>query len=412
MNFSSLSGGGSSVLHKYFYLPDGWNDTWVAAKANNANTPAWLTGIGDSVMIGQNASNYLTKSFFSLLRTNLLTKYSLYGDFYSMDNTSNWGNVNASSPSFPIVVNAVSPSTTYAVFGRTISFGSNLAFPAVTFTTPYACTQVDIYYVDYASGTWGYNVDGGSTTIVTNTGPGTAAGAIVKKVSLTGLSNTTHTIQVGGAGASQNANVPLFAGFACYSNPAAGVGFANMGVNGMGIFTGAQTNNNLSDQNKWPVDRVALYQGYQGTTASPTAQSGFGFPTQPALAIIQFNINDIVNGTTETNFKEGYRRLIHALRYGYKNCSILFHIPWLADGDVASSTIVTSTDYTAGQYPTYRDMIRWIYELAFAYKCAILNTHAKWGVIPVTDGNVHSATDIHPTDQGYADVANDLNTIL
>lgn len=402
-NWQSLN-----TSNKYMYLPIGWDDCWKIAKANSNNVAAVISGIGDSVMIGENASDYQSTSFFSLMRANLLKSYLLNGDYFSLENCSNNG---PATPTYPITFQH-SPSFSYAALGRTGSYGATPAFPSVTFTTPYACTQIDIVYLDYAAGTWGYNIDGGSTQIVTPTGPGTSAGAIVKKISLTGLSNAVHTIQVGGAGASQNANALIIMGFASYANPGSGIGFANMGVEGQGIVASPQSNNFLTDSAKFPPDKIGLFQGYQGTTANPTSLTGFGFPTAPSLAILNNMINDTTNSATETNFKTGYVRLIQSLRRGTKNCSILFVIPWLADANTPGSSLVAANEFTGTQYQTYRDTIKWIYDLAKVFNCGVINIHAKWGEIPIADGNVHSVTDIHPTDQGYADMGAQLNSIL
>ena len=53
-----------------------------------------------------------------------------------------------------------------------------------------------------------------------------------------------------------------------------------------------------------------------------------------------------------------------------------------------------------------------IYQLATAYNCAVLNTHAKWGEYPNTAGFLTNAGNVHPTDAGHADIAADLLKVL
>ena len=180
----------------------------------------------------------------------------------------------------------------------------------------------------------------------------------------------------------------------------------------MGLVTGQSANNALSDTGKFPVDRRSLYQGYQGTTATPTFLTGLGFPTQPDLAIIALGVN-ANQSVSKANFRDALVALVGSLRYGKSDaCSIVIMPCYTADGQIASSTAVTNQDYTASAAAAYRDIKAAMLEVAQTYECAYVDIHQLFGRTPVANGWITSATNIHPTVAGYSKMANLLKSIL
>ena len=397
---------------QFLYLPTGWDAAWKAAKATIGSQRVNVVGIGDSVIAGQNSTDIMINSAWAVLRSKLLAanNNALGGDHYSLLYSAKYG-LGTATP--PVVINGTQ-GTDYAPYYCGFTYGSfagaTTLTPAVTCTPPYSVVGFDILYIDFAAGSWTYNVDGGSNTTVTTTGPGTAAGAIVKKVSITGLTAGAHTLNINTN--ASGANTCCILGINVYA-ASSGLCFANMGWFGMGLVTGQNTNNALSDTGKFPPDRLALYQGYQGTTAAPTSLTGLGFPAQPDLAIIEFGINDANQSVARGTFRDALDRLVWTLRYGKNDaCSIMIVAAYTADGTIASSISVANQDYTAGQITAYRDLCAAMYEVAQVQGCAYVDVHGSFGRKPVTNGWVTSVSDIHPTVTGYAKMANLVSSIL
>ena len=392
----------------FLSLPAGWDTAWKAAKANAGSQRVNVVGIGDSILAGQNATDILIDSAWARLRASLLAANgnALGGDHYGLLYSALYGMPTAT---YPLTVNA-SATGFYCGFNyAAFSSGANVS-GFVTCTPPYAVTGFDILYLDYATGSWTYTVDGGSNTTVNTTGPGNAAGATVKKVSITGLALGTHTLTINGN--TSGGNTCNILGVTAYA-ASSGLCFANMGWAGMGLVTGQSANNALSDTGKFPPDRLALYQGYQGTTAAPTSLSGLGFPAQPDLAIIALGVNDANQGVSRANFRDALERLVWSLRYGKNDaCSVAIVAMYTTDGTLATATSVANQDYTNNVAPAYRDVCAAMVEVAQTQGCAYVDVHGLFGRQPFTNGWIHAANDIHPTPAGYQKIANLLASIL
>jgi lysophospholipase L1-like esterase len=182
----------------------------------------------------------------------------------------------------------------------------------------------------------------------------------------------------------------------------------------MGLISGSETDNNLfSGADAAPIDRVALYQGFTGPVGTPTATKGFGFPSQPDLAIIALGINDASQSVARGTYRDGLDRLIWSLRYGKSDaCSIAILGVWGPDGTIGTSTTVTNQDQTANSWTAYRDLRAAMIEVAQAEECAYIDVHGAFGRFPVTNGWIDNATDVHPTVAGHLKIANLLNALV
>jgi len=254
-----------SPKRPFLYTPDGWDTAWKAAKAASGSTPASVVAIGDSITAGQYSSDIMATSWFAQLRATLLSSLSLGGDYYGLLYSAALGLTTATPP---MVLSGTSGTdwTAYSSGFNQAAFSNVTSLsPYLSCTPPYSVVGFDILYIDYSAGTpgWKYNVDGGADTSVNTTGPGTAAGAIVKKVSVTGLTLGAHTLNIKSVGVANGCNI---LGVVAYAKASAGLRFANMGWPGMGLVTGNSSHNSLADTGQFPPDRLALYQGYQGTS--------------------------------------------------------------------------------------------------------------------------------------------------
>lgn len=393
------------------YLPQGWDAAWKAAKANAGSQRVNVVGIGDSIMAGQNSTDIMVDSFWAKLRAGVLAANGskLGGDHYGLLYSFYYGLPTAT---YPIVVSGTGADNAgyYAGFNYANFGGQTTQTPNIRCTPPYQVTAFDIWYIDYSTGTWNYNVDGGANTTVNCTGPGTGAGCIVKKVSITGLTLGTHTLNINTT--SSGSNTCNILGVTAYVGTT-GLCFANMAFPGMGIFTGQQAHNALNDSTQFPPGRLALYQGYQGTTAAPTALSGLGFPTQPDLALLTLGVNDANQGVTRAQFRDALDGLVWSLRFGKNDaCSIVIMAPWTTDGVLTTATTVADQDYTLNVAYNYRDIQAAMVEVAQVHGCAYVDIHSAFGRQPVANGWIHNASDIHPTPAGYLKMANLINSIL
>ncbi len=204
----------NSPYRKVLYLPDNWDDGWNAAKAAIGTQPANVVVIGDSVLNGGLASNLNATSIRALLRSWLFSLYGQYADFFpNFDNSfSGWGSSGSRTDQrwgfgYLSVPNG--------------SGGSN----TLTFTSPYACTAMDIIYFDDFPGTWSYNLDLAGNTIImnTNNNANASTSSAIKRISLTNLANAAHTLVFASQSAS---NTCAILGVVCYPNGKTGGGIA------------------------------------------------------------------------------------------------------------------------------------------------------------------------------------------
>lgn len=382
---------------KFLFAPDDWDTGYRAALRGSATAPVNLAVLGDSFSHGSPAvTDFTNLIWWPRFRSGLLAKYSQGADFWQITQCNAFfaqgGNTYNGTPPFTSV-NTSNVALFYGFgFGAMAWWSPNPAGTLWTFTTPYACTDIDILTIDWFTGSWIYTVDGGAdqtVTIATAPSPNN-----LRRTAITGLANTTHTIicksQSGG-------NVHAIMGCIAWKSKTVGLRFAWCAAAGAYVasFTGAgQTA--LPD---W--SHSLIWQGKSGST-----ETGFGFPAVPDLAIIALGINDCTGfGQAPEGYQGGLRRICQAFRRGNPNCSILFMANSNPDGD---SSDVTTSFANSIQWPLYIDRMM---NIAIDYNAALVNFHAKWGETGVNQG-FQLATDPHPTDNGHADINTTLSALL
>lgn len=404
-------------MSEQYYLPYGWNVSWARAISNVMNNQVNVLGIGDSITQGWGSSDVLQTSWWALLRQSLINRYIYHsGDFYSLmlssQAVSTFGGPGTAT--YPYVMTGTI-NTNFGIFTGIYNYGvfNDTAQPNVlTFTSLYACTAMDIIYINgFQAGSWTYAVDGGTPVTVNTSGSGNPASGALTRISITGLTNNIHKIAISSLDA--NFGSMAIGGVIAYKSKVNGIEFANMGWPGMGLVLGSQANNNLSDNGSMPIDRLAIYQGFTGTTATPTTLTGFGFPAQPDLAIIALGVNDASAGVTVAQYTTSLTNLIYSIRFGKHDAtSIIIMGMWGPDGKAASSTTVTNTDYTGTATPSYALLRQAMLQVAQIFGCAYIDIYSSFGRYPVTNGLITSVTDLHPTNLGHSIIANLVNNIL
>lgn len=403
----------TSIGRQWLSLPPGWDNVWKSARNLAASTaPAHVAVIGDSNALGYASSNMLTKSFAWLLRNNLVTKYGSYGDYYPVSYSARYATMTSSS-----VPTGTMPWTFDTTWGagtlgglqaNTFGFGQTIGqdagtFPQTwvnagsgTFTTPSACTAFDIIWHDYNNagvGTWKYSVDdaaGGGLVTVTNGGFNS-----IRRIPITGQTNATHTIRFGATTTSSNNGLNGVVTYDPTNNKTKGIGFAVVAAGFQKAFDW------LISPYSSPSNRAAQWQGRSKTAAATEQLTGFGFPTQPHLAIIELGIVDCFTGVGLTQYRLGLRKLCDAIRRGRDNASIMFVI--MPNGNQNTSD-QTSPFARSEMWSLYCDHV---YSIAQEYQCAVVNFHADWMSTPVAQGFT-TTTDPHPTDLGHQTIANTL----
>jgi hypothetical protein len=383
-------------LPSWLTITPQWDKQWRAALRGSATGAASVCVMGDSFTQGNpDCTNYMTKTYFALLRTGLIAKYAHAGDFYPPQYSSEYyvfQSLTFSGTPPLSSMNATNRNFVSGGFGWQVYWNPNPgAGNLVTFTTQYACTDVDIITCDYATGTWTYTVDGGAP--VTVTVPATPDGNTIRRTQITGLSNAVHTIVVTGQSA---ANVFMLFGFASYKSRTVGLKF------GWTALCGAAAINYVNGlAPAYGIDLV--WQGKSGASLT-----GFGFPAQPDLAIIALGINDCANGgfgMGPNGYKGAIRRVCDALRRGNPNCSLLFVAHNNPSGN-NSDVVVPFAN--ARSWPTFIEQMT---SIVYSYNGALLNMHAKWGMTGITQG-FQTGTDAHPNDVGHQDIADQLKVLL
>lgn len=379
------------VRNRWAVLPHGWDDVWVAARNASGSTPCWITVIGDSVGQGSISTDFMATSWYALLRGSLINRYGLYGDFYSLAESARFltyagGTYNGTPPWVIGVAPAAWNAHGYGRVPTWTSAPSNFA----TFVSPAACTAMDIIYGHpyVSSGTFTYTVDGGTGVVVSmgNTDQ------YQHRAQITSLANTTHTIILTAQSADNAAHVW---GVATYPSGGTGVGFGKLSAGGVKLI-------DWTTSSTQPNNRMTLMQGL-----TSSASTGFGFPTQPHLAIIELGLNDCQSlALGPDGFEHGLRLMIQGLRRGRANCSIVLLVPSNPDGQ--SSDVTSGLLSNPENWPLYAAKMA---SVARAWNCALVNIHGKWGENGVALG-FQGATNPHPIDAGHADIAALLGGIL
>lgn len=469
MGFTIRPPGTLTPARNYLYLPDGWDACWKAAKAAAlAGTgPGTVLFFGDSITQGITpCTDAFATSYEGLVRTALGTT--------AFDFWPSWdcADVIALGGTPPWVVNNTGGGRSWKlIYGLsyTPTWTDTVTMPEITFTTPYACTDLDLIWLDNVAGTFDLTVDGGSATTITAVG----STFKIRRTRITGLASTTHTITLGNQSAGSNILCPV--GIVTYKTAAArtgGLGVARCGTSGQRATHYSVTTRPADSCSQWqgqaeasltvstasnttPVvitttaahnlatDDVVTIASVGGTTAANgtwritvlttttfsiksiagvavigngaytsggtvVLVTGFGFPLQPHLAIVELGINDMVSATVGlATYRATMRRIIEGIQRGRSNppASVLLLAPMVPNG--ASSDSASATNYSMN-WNLFVGVQR---ELAEELNCAFLNVHARWGQTGVTQGYI-GAANVHPTDAGHADIASALSAIL
>jgi hypothetical protein len=365
-------------------LPPGWDNVWKAARDASNTAPAWITAFGASLSYGQVATDQITKGWLGILRSQLLARgYQEYAQFYSPNYASGWDLTNpwkGTTPPFTLASNFTKQPGGLVAFP---DYASGSTFPMVTFNPSVPATAIEALYWDTLSGTWSYALDpygssGASGTITqTNTG-------LLTKLTFTGLPSRPHSIAMGGPGQS---NMMRIVGGSAYPNGTTGngIGFARVNAPGLayaGFFGGNAV---------IPADACLTWQGSAGPGAPAT---GFGFPTQPHLAIFEGALD-----LTNVGIMSGIRvldRLCQAVRRGRRNCSIMFILPATC-GDASDD----DTALFAGRNSWHLWCLM-IQNLAMIYNAAFVNIDQRWSDQGVALG-YQGQGNVHALDAGHLD---------
>lgn len=391
---------------RWLSLPSGWDAAWKAAKAASATTPAQVLMVGDSDAQGFSSTDHMNKGFPYLLRNQLTAKYGRYADYWSVAHSARYQSAQGSpapTGTMPWTLDTTFGLNSAQFNGLYTLFQDNTTYPiafnaagSASFVTPYACTAFDIHYYDWTTtGTWQYNIDNaasGGLTTVTN-----GAWGSTRRIAVTGQTNAAHTVRFGASSVQYALGLE---GITTYVPGAAGgISFANISGSSMRALDWAASANGMPD------DRIRQLQGRSKTAAATTQDTGYGFPTQPHLAIIELGINDCQQSVGLTQYRAALRRMVDAFRRGRDNCSVLFLIA--ANPSIATSDVTAEFTH-ASSWDLYVDQV---YGVADQYGCAVLNVHADWMSTPVAQGYT-TASDQHPTDAGHQNIANLLSAVL
>lgn len=390
----------------WFYLPAGWDDTWIQAKYNAATTPAWSALFGTSIAAAYGTTVPMTKGWYELVRGSLTpSQAALYADFYDLKFSVGTFGWNGFGP-WSVDVQPVAPYNGGFNVGPSWT-AITAAYNPFKLVTPFACTKIDIIVADGdLAATITYSIDGGVDQTYTTTAY-SAANWGLKRIALTGLSNVVHTIQF-----KQQSVASAFSvlGAICYSGTV-GLGFCRFAYNG-GVTT--------------DISRLDLHgnrKPFYVAGKIPGAVTGFGIPVQPHLLIIEPFGNDagapnslssvarpdgvFPIGAGPRQWADTLRNLCRAGRRGRDNCSILFVVESIPDG-IYTETTESILAYNPRNYQSYTTLIN---DLAGEFNAGVVNFMAKWGQLGVTKGFLPAA-DLHPTDAGQQDMANTILQVI
>jgi lysophospholipase L1-like esterase len=184
------------------YVPEGWGRYWLAARnrAVAGTGLARVVCVGGSATLGYYASNPRTKSWPGLVATALQSAYGDGGSGFhgvSLSNTLTGGSNPTAYAAWLANNSAVAQTGTWTQGGNNYGPGATYLYSdntGATITFRARGTTVKIFTV-VGSGTRPnmlYSIDGGADVSV----PQPSGTAAIQTTTITGLSNTTHTVVV------------------------------------------------------------------------------------------------------------------------------------------------------------------------------------------------------------------------
>jgi lysophospholipase L1-like esterase len=369
-----------------------WDKTWKEARAACSETPKNILIMGDSISQGASSTDYLTDGWVPKFKAKAVAAgLPVHGDYWPTCFSASFAaGLGSMSTPMPWVF-----AGNTAVWAATFGYGvtpliSTTPGGTITLTTPYACTKIDLITFEVTAGTYDISIDGGATQQITTT-----VLAFQRRISFTGLANTTHTLVISNQSA---ANVMTPLGAITYADTTKGICFSRQ------TFSGSNFQQHYGPMGMvwFPDDRLKMWQG---NLTNGGNNVGFGFPTQPALAIVALTVNDCQLATGLGAYANYLKRLCQALRRGYADCSILFVV--MSNPDGVSSDVTPNLSLPTN-YPLY---VNAVYNAASLFNCKVLNIHAEWADQGFALG-YHAASDSHPNNAGHTNIADRVAAVL
>jgi len=255
--------------------------------------------------------------------------------------------------------------------GNNFIFSSGTAVGTATWTSVDIGTSVEFYYGNLSTSGFTYQIDGGTATGVTTTGASTFG-----KVTVSGLTNTTHTIKIN-ATASQA--VYIF-GTRIWNPSVSQIHVHNLAIGGARANSGGNGQNWSSTAS---TGTVGL--GYTSTTMLTTAGI-----TTPDLVVIFIGSNDIFQSVTPSSVITG----MTTMRNYYPNSPTVF----------VRSLPVTGTNAT-----TFATFCGLNYSLADTLDCPLFDWN-DWdsGITNYSGDALVGADTVHPIVAEQVGVASHL----
>lgn len=333
---------------------------WTAALADSLFGLADVLCLGDSITLGaysndvavSDDASWRTSGWVAQYRTLLATTFGATGEGIiklAEDVRVTFSGGSASS--------TVGPLQT----GRQFGSGNTITFTPDGTTGNF--TGFEFYYLN-SGGSFSYAVDGGGATTVTPAG-----GDTIGSVSVTGLSEATHTIVL--TGVSGTAHV----GYLLLKRGTTGVRVHRVGKSGATTETATMNT---------------------GSAANRTRMLAATFAINPDLAVFMFGANDIpnqgTNSITPTVFRANLKTLTDAVatRGG---CSLLLAGPRYPN----ASSPYTEDDY----YAEMLDLAQTDDHVAYADLSEVWGTEADAETLGFMS---YSALGIHPKRKGHGSI--------
>lgn len=243
--------------------------------------------------------------------------------------------------------------------GHNINTSSDTA--TLTLTTA-AATDISIYY-ENSTGTFRYSLDGGSYTTVTGLGDGS-----IGVVSLTGLSDTTHTIQIDTAG---NTGTVYLLGFYETRSAAGGIEILRMGNGGL----------------------------------SGAYLSEFVENVQPIAQTLDLDVLIVILGNNDYRYAsstpENYVAALTQLADAYSAANPEIGIVFIAPPDTNGTAVIPLVEY--------RDAM---YEFCILNGYEFYNLHDSMGSWSQENALGQFADNLHMNGNGAAKLANEINKLF
>lgn len=348
------------------YLPTGClglpNAAAALARARNGGAPLRITCIGDSITRGAigGAADYVGQSYPGRLRS-ILTRYgtAVEGVVFAIDGTDSR-------------VTLGSGWSVASAFGVANWTGTSPAGALVVTPT----TSGTVVRVQYArrtidSTTVSVSIDGGAaSTFSTNV---TSPSVDSAYFTVTGLTNTTHSVSITATGGS------VWIMGVSVEPAASGCIVTRAGVDGI-------TSSTMTTQ---PTSKVTPFGSFVGL--------GAGVGWTPDLIVLNLGTNDaffnnVTPSTTTAN-------LVGAVSAAASSaCDVLLVAPSLYDTTVGSPQ---------------RSWIKAVYDAADTSLAPLVDIGNRWGTYAVAKTRGHFGADHeHPTALGYTDMAEAVDRVL